>query len=119
MSERKNGRAFSALLGWSGWAAASAGILFLVAGYVDREGAPWYLDLAVLVLNIVVPVLFLVGLTGIFLRVYIRGRGQAGWLSLIGFLVSFAGAGWLLKEGARVAPDIYRRMGERIWSPSV
>src|SRR5215212_9859397 len=87
MSERSNHRAFSTLLGWSGWATALSGVLFLVWGYVDREGAPWYLDLAVLVLGIVVPVLFLVGLVGIYSRVYIKDRTQAGWISSVGFLI--------------------------------
>jgi len=58
MSERSNYRLRSALLGWSGGAATLSGVLFLVWGYVDREGAPWYLDLVVLVLGIVVPLFF-------------------------------------------------------------
>src|ERR671916_666359 len=100
MSQRSNHGAFSTLVGWSEWAAASAGVLFLVWGYVDREGAPWYLDLAVLVLGIVVPVLFLVGLAGTLLRLWAQGRAQAGWLGPVGFLISFAGAaGWLIIEG--------------------
>src|SRR5215207_10167278 len=108
MSERRNHRLLSILVGWSGWAAASAGVLFLVLGYVDREGAPWYLDLAVLVLSIVVPLLFLVGLAGICLRVYlVEERVQAGWLSSIGFVISFAGAaGWFIIEGVMEAPNL-------------
>src|SRR5215218_8484679 len=113
MSERRNHRAFSTLLGWGGWAAASAGVLFLVWGYVDREGAPWYLDLAVLVLGIVVPVLFLVGLVGICTRVYVKDRTQAGWLSYVGFLISLAGAAWWLTAGITNAPNLYRHLGER------
>jgi hypothetical protein len=89
----------------------------LVLGYVHREGAPWYLDLAALVLGIVVPVLFLVGLAGICLRVYVKGRVQAGWLSLIGFLIGFVGAGWLIVNGVNDAPNLYRPWGERPWSP--
>jgi hypothetical protein len=112
MSERKNHRLFSTLLGWSGWAAASSGVLILVWGYVDREGAPWYLDLAVLVLAIIVPLLFLVSLVGI----YVRLRAQAGWLSLLGFVTSFVGAvGWLV-PGIRNAPNLYRQLGERTWA---
>ena len=113
MSQQSNHRAFSALLGWSGWAAASAGILFLVWGYVDREGAPWYLDLAVLVLGIVVPVLFLVGLVGIYTRVYVKDRTQAGWLSYVGFLISLAGTAWWLTAGITNAPNLYRHLGEK------
>ena len=110
MSERRRYKAFSTLLGWSGWAAASGGVLFLVWGYLDREGAPWYLDLAVLVLGIVVPLLFLVGLAGIYVRV------SAGWISSKGFLISFAGAAWWLSTGLIQAPNLYRRLGERTWA---
>jgi len=114
MSERRDHRAFSTLLGWSGWAAASAGVLFLVWGYVDREGAPWYLDLGVLVLGIVVPVLFLVSLVGTYTRVYVvKDRTQAGWLSYVGFLISLAGTAWWLTAGITNAPNLYRHLGEK------
>src|SRR5215204_1307771 len=95
-SERRNHIPLSTLLGWSGWAAVSSGVLFLVWGYLDREGAPWYLDLAVLMLNIIVPLLFLVGLMG----VYIKCRTQAGWLTIIGVVL---------------VPTLYRQLGERNW----
>ena len=88
----------------------------MVSGYVDREGAPWYLDLAVLVLGIVVPLLFLVGLAGIYIRVHVKGRVQAGWLSLIGFLISFAGAAWWLTSGVMHAPNLYKHLGKRTWA---
>ena len=85
----------------------------MVLGYVDREGAPWYLDLAVLVLGIVVPMLFLVGLAGTFLRLWAKGRARAGWLGPVGFLIGFAGAaGWLV-YGVTAAPDLYRWAGKR------
>ena len=113
MSERRNRRGFSTLLGWSGWAAASAGALFLVLGYVDREGAPWYLDLTVLVLNIVVPLLFLVVLAGTLLRLWAKGRAQLGWLGSVGFLISFAGAAGWLAAAVIGAPGLYRWMGKR------
>jgi hypothetical protein len=101
------------LVGWSGWAAASAGVLFLVWGYVDREGAPWYMDLAVLVLGIVVPVLFLVGLAGICIRVYAKGTTRVGWLGSVGFLIGFAGAAGGVTTGVTNAPVLYRYLGER------
>src|SRR5215208_5695330 len=106
MSERRNHREFSTLLGWSGWVAASAGVLFLVLGYVDREGAPWYLDLAVLVLSIVVPLLFLVGLVGTLLRLWAMGRAEAGWLGHVGFLIGFAGAAGWLAAGVMTASNL-------------
>ncbi len=118
-SERRNPKGGAILLGWSGWAAASAGALFLVWGYLDREGAPWYSDLAVLVLGIVVPLLFLVGLGGICMRMYVRSKAQVGWLGLIGFIISSAGAAGWLATGVVEAAKMYGRLGERNWSPSV
>jgi hypothetical protein len=81
----------------------------LVWGYADREGAPWYLDLAVIVLGIAVPLLFLVGLAGL----YVKFRRQTRWLSWMGFVISFAAAGWLTVAGIRSAPALYRHLGER------
>jgi hypothetical protein len=116
MSEQSNHSVFSALLGWSGWAAALSGVLFVVWGYIDSDDSPWYLDLAVLVLGIIVPLLFLVGLAGICLMIYLKGRVRAGWLSSIGFLVGFAGAGWFVIKGVMEAPNLYRHLGERAWA---
>jgi len=118
MSERKNLEAFSTLLGWSGRAAALSGVLFLVLGYVHRDGASWYSDLVVLVLNIVVPLLFLLGLVGTFVRVfyvrvYSKSKTKAGWLSFTGFLMSFAGAAGWLTNAVTYAPGMFRHLGER------
>ena len=88
-----------------------SGVLFLTWGYVDREDTTWHLDLAVLVLRIVVPLLFLVGLVG----AYAKCRTHVGWLSVMGFVISFAGAGRGIIEGIRTAPDLYRQLGERSW----
>ncbi len=53
------------------------------------------------------------GLVGTYIRVYVKGRVQAGWLSLIGVLISFAGvAGWLTM-GVRNAPTLYKWLGNR------
>ena len=111
-SQRRNSSLLLTLVGWSGWAAASSGVLFLVLGYVDREGAPWHLDLAVIVLGIVVPLLFVVGLAGL----YVKFGPQAGWFSSVEFLISFAGAGWATIDAMKNAPNLYRQMGERTWS---
>jgi hypothetical protein len=78
----------------------------LVWGYTHRDGAPWYLDLAVLVLSIAVPLLFLVALAELYAKV----RTQTRWLSWIGFVISFAGAGWLTMEGIVWAPAVYRHL---------
>ncbi len=107
-SERRTHTAFSTLIGWSGWAAALSGVLFLAWGYVHSEGAPWHLGFAVLVLSILVPLLFLVGLTGLFAKCV----SHAGWPSLVGFVVSFATAGWLTIRGVVAAPYAYRHLGE-------
>ena len=92
-----------------------SGALFLAWGYLHREGAPWYLDFAVIVLGILVPLLFLVGLAG----VYTKCTTQAGWPCLVGFVVSFAGAGWLAIRGVVDAPTLYRQLGERNWGHGV
>jgi len=110
-SERRNHAPFSTLIGWSGLSAALAGILFVVWGYAHRKGAPWYLDLAVLVLEVVVPLLFLVGLAG----AYAKFRTQASWLGVIGFVIGFAAAGWAIVEGVVSAPTLYDQLGERSW----
>jgi hypothetical protein len=110
-SERRNHAPLSTLIGWSGLSAALAGVLFVVWGYVDRKGAPWYLDLAVLVLEVVVPLLFLVGLAG----AYAKLRTQASWLGVIGFVIGFAAAGWATVKGVMMAPTLYSQLGERSW----
>ena len=110
-SERRNHTPFSTVIGWSGLAAAFSGVLFALWGYVDRDGAPWYLDLGVIVLGIVVPLLFMVGLAG----VYARCGAQVGWPSVIGFVVSFGAAGWGIVTGVISAPTMYAQLGERSW----
>jgi hypothetical protein len=59
--------------------------------------------------------LFLVGLAGL----YAKCRTQTGWLGSMGFVVSFAGAGWMNIIGIVKAPDLYRQLGERTWPRSV
>ena len=107
-SERKNYTPFSTVISQSGLAAALSGILFALWGYVDREGAPWYLDLGVIVLGIVVPLLFMVGLAG----VYAKCRAQVGWPGVIGFVVAFGAAGWGIVTGVISAPTMYAWLGE-------
>ena len=92
-------------------AAAFSGVLFALWGYVDREGAPWYLDLAVIFLSIIVPLLFMVGLAG----VYASCVPQASRLGVIGFVVGFGAAGWDVVAGIISAPTNYGQLGERSW----
>ena len=88
-SERRKHTPFSTLIGWSGWAAALSGVLFAAWGYLDREEHFWYLDVPVNVLGVVVPLLFFVGLAG----VYLKCKRQMGWLGESGFVFSLAGIG--------------------------
>src|ERR687894_2574454 len=110
--ERRNQRRFSILLGCSGWAAASSGALFLVWGYIHREDTPSYLEPVVLVLSIIVPLLFVVGLAG----TYAKCRIRVGLLAVIGFVVGFAGAGSLSVRGIVKGLYGYEPLGERIWA---
>ena len=110
--ERRNQRRFSILLGYSGWAAASSGALFLVWGYIHREDTPSYLEPVVLVLSVFVPLLFVVGLAG----TYAKCRIRVGLLAVIGFVVGFAGAGSLSVVGIVKGLYGYEPLGERIWA---
>ena len=110
-SERRNHTPFSTVVGWSGLAAALSGVLFALWGYVDREGAPWYLDLAVILLSIAVPLLFMAGLAGVYAKCGPRVSG----LGVIGFIVGFGAAGWGVVAGVIRAPTMYRQLGERSW----
>jgi hypothetical protein len=76
-------------------------------GYLHREDTPSYLEPVVLVLSILVPLLFLVALAGI----YTSCRRRTGLLAVIGFVVSFAGAGSMVMSGFYG----YEPLGERIW----
>ena len=109
--ERRNHTPFSAVVGWSGLAAALSGVLFALWGYVDRADSPWYLDLAVIQLEIVVPLLFMVGLAG----VYAKCGPRVSVLGVIGFIVGFGAAGWGVVAGVIRAPTMYRQLGERSW----
>jgi hypothetical protein len=109
--KRSNQRRVSLLLGCSGWAAASSGVLFLIFGYIHREDTPSYLEPVVLVLSIVVPLLFLVGLAG----TYARCRIPAGLLAVMGFVVAFAGAGSISVVGIVMRLYGYNPLSESIW----
>ena len=88
-SERGKRTRLSTLIGWSGWASALAGVLFAAWGYIDSEVHFWYLDVPVKVLGVVVPLLFFVGLAG----VYLKCRRQLGWLGGTGLALSLVGIG--------------------------
>src|SRR5215211_3416375 len=94
-NERRNHPTFSTLIGWSGWASALGGVLFAVWGYLDGKEHYWYLDIPVSLLGVVVPLLFFVGLAG----VYAKCRGQMGWLGKTGFAFSLVGAELSIYDG--------------------
>jgi hypothetical protein len=71
-----------------GLAAGLGGVLFLVWGYLDRDGASSYFTAIENTLDSIVPLLFLVGLVGL----YARCKGRTGWIGGTGFALSFVGA---------------------------
>jgi hypothetical protein len=74
---------------WGGLTAVLGGVLFATWGYIDRDDAPSYLISTAETLGLVVPVLFLLGLAGL----YARCKGRIGRLGRMGFIVGFAGSG--------------------------
>ncbi len=68
------------LLRGCGLAAILAGVLFVVWGYVHRDGAPAYLTHIANTLGFVVPLLFLLGLAGLCARC----KGRVGRPGIIG-----------------------------------
>jgi hypothetical protein len=84
----------------------------LIWGYIHREDTPSHLEPVVLVLSIVVPLLFLVGLAG----TYAKCRIRAGLLAVIGFVVGFAGAGSFSVVGVVKGLYGYEPLRERIWA---
>src|SRR5215204_2574839 len=90
MRGRENPRVSSFFFRWSGLTAALAGVLFAVWGYVHKPNAPPFFDALVGPLSLAVPLLFLMGVAGL----YFRSKGQTGWLGTAGFLLVFAACGW-------------------------
>jgi hypothetical protein len=101
----------SALLRWGGAGAVLGGILFLAWGYVHKNAAlPPYFDAIAAMLHFIVPLLFLVGLTGL----YLRHRRQAGWLGELGFILCFFGSVWgVLDAVVPTGPWIAYMISER------
>lgn len=73
--------AYGSFLRLSGHGAIVAGALFLVWGYLHRPGLPLYLEAVVAVASLAVPVLFLTGLMGLYVRCQ-RGAGRLGELGI-------------------------------------
>jgi hypothetical protein len=95
--------AASILALWGGLAAVLGGVLFATWGYVDRNDAPSYFTAIADALGVVVPLLFLVGLAGL----YARCKGRAGRLGRMGFILGLTGSGVGVVPGLMNAFDWY------------
>jgi hypothetical protein len=71
-----------------GFGSLLAGALFATWGYVHRNDAPWYFDALATTLSFVVPALFMVGLTGL----YVLCEGRVGRIGKLGLVLSVAGS---------------------------
>jgi hypothetical protein len=78
----------SSLALWGGIAAALGGVLFAAWGYTDMEDAPVYFTFISETLGVIVPLLFLVGLAGL----YAQCKRRAGPLGRTGFVLGAAGS---------------------------
>ena len=74
------------LLRLGGYSSLLAGVLFVIWGYVHRNGAPWYLNVTATLLSYVVPALFFVTLMGLF-TLY---RERVGRIGKFGFVLGLA-----------------------------
>lgn len=100
---------------WCGLGAILGGLLFAAWGYMHGNDAPSYFAAIEDALGFVVPLLFLVGLAGL----YARCRGRAGRLGGVGFVLGFVGSGLGLVNRFEVvhAPIWAYVVGARGWSP--
>ena len=106
MRRQKNPIVSSFFFRWSGLTAALGGVLFAVWGYVHKPNAPPLFDALVGPLSLAVPLLFLMGFAGL----YVRCKGQTGWLGTAGFILAFAasvwGAVWGAAQLSAVVPNV-------------
>src|SRR5919107_2301169 len=110
MRRQKNSIVSSFFFRWSGLTAALAGVLFTLWGYVHKPNAPPLFDALVGPLSLAVPLLFLIGFAGL----YVRCKGQTGWLGTAGFILAFAasvwgavwGAVWAAAQLSAVVPNV-------------
>jgi hypothetical protein len=99
-----------------------AGVLFAVWGYLHRGGASARVDAIVGALGIVVPLLFLVGLSGFY--AWSRGR-VALRLGQIGFILSCIAAGLgivyrvMELSGTADAADRFSYLAGKGWTPQL
>jgi len=86
-------------------------MLFPVWGYVHGSGAARGFAAITHVLAFVVPLLFLVGLIGL----YARYEGQLRWLGHTGFVLGFLGSAWGAVHGAVDITPWYEYVMGRGW----
>jgi hypothetical protein len=98
-----NWTAYTILLRSCAVGAVLAGVLFVVWGYIDRPHIPLYLDAVEAVLSLIVPALFLVGLTGLSVLCK-RWSGVLGWTGLI---LALCGPTWGVVDGIADVGPLY------------
>ena len=76
-------------------AAVLAGVLFAMWGFVHRDNASAYFAAIANLLAIIVPLSFLLGLTGL----YARCKGQTGWLGVTGYTLGCLGSAEGIMQG--------------------
>src|SRR5918998_3878849 len=101
----------SAFMRGCGLAAGLAGVLFAMWGYVHKENAPAYFGTIANTLAIVVPLLFLLGLGGL----YARCKGEVGWLGVAGFMLGSIGAAEGIVNGATDFPLWHAYLTGTVW----
>jgi hypothetical protein len=79
---------YSAFIRGGGLAAVLAGVLFAAWGFIHKDSAPASFTVLANALAFIVPLLFLLGLAGL----YARCKGQAGWLGVTGFAFGCIGS---------------------------
>lgn len=85
---REDPKLSSPLIRWSGLGAVLAGVLFAAWGYIDNDDASSYFAVIEEALSFIVPILWLVGLGGLYAQCGGR-EGRAGRLGEVGFNLGF------------------------------
>jgi hypothetical protein len=92
-------------------AAVLAGVSFVAWGFVHRSHAPLYMTIMANTLAFVVPLLFLLGLAGL----YARCKGQVGWLGVTGFTLGCLGSAEGIVHGVADWSFWYARVAGKGW----
>ena len=111
--DRANRVAYTIFLRSSGVGAISAGMLFVVWGYIDKPHIPPYLEAADAVLSFIVPALFLVGVAGLSILCKSQG-GVLGWMGLI---LALGGPTWGVVDSIADVDPLYAFFAKLRLSP--